>query len=377
MVAKIIKGLGGEIKVQSEKDRGTVVRVTVPLEVSSYDRKLAAEESQRTHTASLLPSVLVDFLGNPIQEGSGTMNNAHKLQSATIRKTCEESLNLSLPSPSWQVSSEATLAMILEADASQLLRLLQSEPTDEVEIAALDLIKSRPIVVICKDYSSARRLKASPVVQLLHGQVEYVSQPCGPERLGSAFRHCLDSLHQNTRPDTSLAHSDSSDSLPSEALLGQDNEDTVVEMPLPHLTIAEAVLDANRHQDTEPVHDSLSWTSPSRSATIEATEVSLHDTKANGTSPLPATSKLPRSTNKQQRLPLLLVDDNASTRHPSHTPPQLTENPGNQSSTPDRLRKEERPQIRSCPRRLRSFRSIQSRHSRRRRRFRPRRHCRR
>lgn len=314
MVGKIVKGLGGEIKVQSEKDRGTIVSVTVPLEVSPYDKKLAVEELQRTTTASHLPTILVDFLGYPLQEGSGSLDNAHKLQISTLRKTCKESLNLFVPLPSWALSTDATLALILETDAPQLLRLLQSEPIDPSEVAALDLIRSRPLVVICKNYLSARRLKASPIVQLLHGKVEYVSQPCGPERLGSAFRNCLDSVvSDNIRPKAATAHSDSSDSLPQEALLHlTESEEKPEDLSLPHVIILEKQNPlADLHQPTE----SIAYTLPSRLARTSSPQF----TNKVDQPPEAAVPQPQLNTKEQDKLPLLLVDDNVceTKRHSS------------------------------------------------------------
>lgn len=314
MVGKIVKGLGGEIKVQSEKDRGTIVSVTVPLEVSSYDKKLAVEELQRTTTASLVPAILVNFLGYPLQEGSGSLDNAHKLQISTLRKTCKESLNLSVPLPSWALSNDATLALILEADAPQLLRLLQSEPSDPSEVVALELIRSRPLVVVCKNYLSARRLKASPVVQLLHGKVEYVSQPCGPERLSIAFRNCLDSVVSDIiRPKAATAHSDSSDSLPQEALLHltESEEKKPEDLPLPHLTILDKHAKRNPSGVLEQPNESIAHTLPSRlarkcSPTAPANEVTQ--------SPETAVPEPQLKTKDQAKLPLLLVDDNVCLR---------------------------------------------------------------
>ncbi|KAH0152847.1 hypothetical protein KCU67_g9706, partial [Aureobasidium melanogenum] len=53
-------------------------------------------------------------------------------------------------------------------------------------------LRNKPVIVLCKDYISARILKGSRIEQLVHGRVEYVAQPCGPNRLASIIYRILE-----------------------------------------------------------------------------------------------------------------------------------------------------------------------------------------
>jgi hypothetical protein len=254
MVAKIVKAMGGTIKVQSAKNEGTMVTVTMPLEISKYDKKLAADELGRTANAFALPALNISFLGRPSAKDRNVMDDAHRLQVSMLQNTCSDCLNITLPVPCWELSDSAAFAMILEADVPQLQRLLEADAaefTDPTELEARDLMRGKPLVVICRDYISVRRLKASPLISLMRAKVECISQPCGPKRLAAAFQKCLDSLQDK---DQAAISSDSSDSLlPVFALPNRDtrekNEAQTTKAPevqtlLPHLKIV--------HDETTP-----------------------------------------------------------------------------------------------------------------------------
>jgi hypothetical protein len=248
MVAKIIKAMGGTIKVQSEKNQGTITTVTMPLEMSKYDTKLAYDELQRTANAFVIPALDISFLGTSIPEDRNVMNDSHRLQVSMLRKTCSEYLNIILPSPCWELSEEAAFALILESDLPQLQRILEADTVEasaDIDLEAVNLMRNRPLVIVCRDYTSVRRIKASSLIGLIRAKVECISQPCGPNRLAAAFQKCLDSLQDKERAATS---SDSSDALllPPFTLPNRDtreNSDAPTKKsphalaPLPHLRI--------------------------------------------------------------------------------------------------------------------------------------------
>ncbi|KAI4719387.1 hypothetical protein E4T48_04299 [Aureobasidium sp. EXF-10727] len=159
MVAKIVKNLGGHIDVQSKKDVGTTVSVTMPLDVKGTG------DAQRIHNRTLSsgPTMIsMHCLGfaptEPHREK--TIMAGRDFQIETLRKTCRQ-LNVMVSPSSWFAPSSFDLAMVTEEDVPELLRLLQ------------------PTLV--------RTPHAGP------------DTPCGPRKITAAIRRCL----SNTPSDDS------------------------------------------------------------------------------------------------------------------------------------------------------------------------------
>ncbi|KAI5248512.1 hypothetical protein E4T43_01427 [Aureobasidium subglaciale] len=212
MVAKIVKNLGGHIDVQSKKDVGTTVAVTMPLDVRG------AGDAQRIHSRTLSsgPNMIsMQCLGFAPTEQyrEKTIMAGRDFQIETLRKTCRQ-LNVMLSPSSWSSPSSFDLAMVTEEDVPELLRLLQPSlvKTPHTGTDTTQQLRTKPLLVICKNCRSRRDLKESALNQLVHGHIEYVAQPCGPRKLAAAIRRCLSNTPQDdqwsentpTPPGTSL-----------------------------------------------------------------------------------------------------------------------------------------------------------------------------
>lgn len=189
MVAKIVKALGGKVDVQSEKNVGTTVTVTIPLEMCN---RLQTDE--KAHSSLPAMGLSFDFLGSPLLESNkaNVRETARSIQSITLRKALSE-LKISVPTPTWTTTSTSKLVMISEADVPHLVELLG----EDKDMSILENIRSKPLLVICNDYMSLRRMKESALSQLKHGHIQYVSQPCGLERLNQAIQACLGGVTDN------------------------------------------------------------------------------------------------------------------------------------------------------------------------------------
>ena len=191
MVAKIVKNLGGHIDVQSKKDVGTTVSVTLPLDVRG------SGDAQRIHNRTLSsgPNMIsMHCLGfAPVDSyREKSIMAGRDFQIETLRKTCRQ-LNVMVSPSSWSASSDFDLAMVTEEDVPELLRILQPTlvRTPHAGPDAIRAIRTNPLLVICRNCRSRRELKASALNQLVHGHIEYVAQPCGPRKLAAAIRRCL------------------------------------------------------------------------------------------------------------------------------------------------------------------------------------------
>ena len=194
MVAKIVKALGGKVDVQSEKDVGTLVTVTVPLDMSYRSTDTSMQVKQQPLLSLSSRPLSMDFLGpSVLQEGNLDKNAAARsTQLTAIFKTVSE-LNIAINPPAWTLSNGTDLAMVFESDVPHVIDILQApqEPKGHAGLSVLDLLRSKPLLVICRDYMSLRRMKGGLLGPLLNKHVEYVAQPCGPERLTRAIRTCL------------------------------------------------------------------------------------------------------------------------------------------------------------------------------------------
>jgi signal transduction histidine kinase len=199
MVAKIVKNLGGHIDVQSKKDVGTTVSVTLPLDVRGTG------DGQRIHNRTLSsgPNMIsMHCLGfapiEPYREK--TIMAGRDFQIETLRKTCRQ-LNVMVSPSSWSAPSAFDLAMVTEEDVPELLRILQPTlvRTPHAGPDTIRAIRTKPLLVICRNCRSRRELKESALNQLVHAHIEYVAQPCGPRKLADAIRRCL----SNTPKDES------------------------------------------------------------------------------------------------------------------------------------------------------------------------------
>jgi signal transduction histidine kinase len=191
MVAKIVKNLGGHIDVQSKKDVGTTVSVTLPLDVRGTG------DARRIHNRTLSsgPNMIsMHCLGFALTEAyrEKTIMAGRDFQIETLRKTCRQ-LNVMVSPSSWSAPSTFDLAMVTEEDVPELLRILQptSVRTPHAGPDTVRAIRTKPLLVICRNCRSRRELKESVLNQLTHAHIEYVAQPCGPRKLADAIRRCL------------------------------------------------------------------------------------------------------------------------------------------------------------------------------------------
>ncbi|THX36512.1 hypothetical protein D6D10_06599 [Aureobasidium pullulans] len=199
MVAKIVKNLGGHIDVQSKKDVGTTVSITMPLDVRG------SGDAQRIHNRTLSsgPSMIsMHCLGfaptEPYREK--TIMAGRDFQIEILRKTCRQ-LNVMVSPSSWSSPKSFDLAMITEEEVPELLRLLQPSlvRTPSAGADTIRALRTKPLLVVCRNCRSRREMKLSALNQLIHGHVEYIAQPCGPQKIAAAIRRCL----SNTPSDDS------------------------------------------------------------------------------------------------------------------------------------------------------------------------------
>ncbi|KAG9845830.1 hypothetical protein KCU63_g10386, partial [Aureobasidium melanogenum] len=192
MVARIVKGWRGKVDVRSSKGQGSVVSVTMPMKLTRRP-KSDIDEAEVVSTENAWSGLSVHVLGSSEADGCNAVATGRHQQLVAFGKMCS-GMGLQTSGPSWQISNNADFAVVAEHDLPHLIRTLilprvKQSADDKTAIGSL---QNKPVIVLCKDYISARVLKGSRIEQLTHGRVEYVAQPCGPHRLASFIHRILE-----------------------------------------------------------------------------------------------------------------------------------------------------------------------------------------
>lgn len=192
MVARIVKGWRGKVDVRSTKGQGSVVSVTMPMKLTRRS-KSDLGEGEAVPVDNAWSGLAVHVLGSSEADDRDAIATGRHQQLVAFSKMCS-GMGMQTSGVSWQSSDNADFAVVAEYDLPHLIRMLISprvkQSTDDK--MAISLLRNKPIIVLCKDYISARILNGSRIEQLIHGRVEYVAQPCGPNRLASIVHRILE-----------------------------------------------------------------------------------------------------------------------------------------------------------------------------------------
>ncbi|KAI5206741.1 hypothetical protein E4T39_02259, partial [Aureobasidium subglaciale] len=217
MVARIVKAWRGKVNVRSTKGQGSMVSVTMPMKLTRRSHTAEFDRTRIVSPTGALTGLSVHILGTPAVFGRDLVATGRHQQLAALVKMCS-SMGMQTSGPTWQHIDRKDFAMVSEYDLPHLVDMLAGarikQSTDEK--AAVNSLRGKPIVVLCKDYISARMLRGSRIEQLVRGRVEFIAQPCGPNRLASAVHRILE-LSSNGELWTTRPHSPLSPNTPSEA----------------------------------------------------------------------------------------------------------------------------------------------------------------
>ncbi|KAK4508209.1 hypothetical protein PRZ48_001947 [Zasmidium cellare] len=190
LVAKIVQTFGGKIDVQSEQGVGTRVTVYVPLQQAHLSQGVVLPRNKSKLHIRRKAVCVVDRLNihgcqssELVSTGDATAARAHALMVATIEKSCGQ-LGLKVCRNGTSTSDHAQLSIMLQSD---LTALLQDPEKSDVKTS----LGRKPLVVICESSHAERRLRKSKVSLVARQVVEYLAQPCGPNKLEKAIASCL------------------------------------------------------------------------------------------------------------------------------------------------------------------------------------------
>ncbi|KAI5363119.1 putative signal transduction response regulator, receiver domain, histidine kinase/HSP90-like ATPase [Septoria linicola] len=171
VVAKLVKSLGGNIEVQSTKNMGTTITVTVPIDANPHDER-------HSKTPQVNTAVRIGLLQLADSENDeASMSEGRQLQLKGIETGCHQA------GVQLTAAGEANVNMVFEQDLPQLVRN--------------DQISGHPdgahLIILCKSLLSSFEIQKSERLLTNVGHIEYVPQPFGPDRIGNAITKCMNS----------------------------------------------------------------------------------------------------------------------------------------------------------------------------------------
>ncbi|KAI4847585.1 hypothetical protein E4T44_04429 [Aureobasidium sp. EXF-8845] len=193
MVARIVKSWKGKVDVRSSKGRGSIVSVTMPMQMTRRPKYSELDAASPVLTTNELSGLSVHVLGSPETFAKDSISTGRYQQLVTFSKMCS-SMGLQTSGPSWQFHGDKKFAVVAEYDLTSLMEILASPriKQSEAEKMSITSLRTKPIIVLCKDYISARNLKGFQLEQYVRGRVVYIAQPCGPNRLATLIRRILE-----------------------------------------------------------------------------------------------------------------------------------------------------------------------------------------
>lgn len=207
MVAKIVKGWKGKVDVRSSKGQGSIVSVTMPMKLTRRATIVDLDGIRPETNTEGLSGLSMHVLGaSNVQEQSLASTGRHQ-QLLNLGRMCS-GMGMSTTGPSWNFPADNDFAVIAEHNLPHLVHLLTSPESKGTAEEDVDALRRKPIIVLCKDYVSARHLRGSRIEQLTRGRIEYVAQPCGPNRLATVLGRTFDFTNNgegwSTRPSSPL-----------------------------------------------------------------------------------------------------------------------------------------------------------------------------
>ncbi|WPG98689.1 Hypothetical protein R9X50_00148300 [Acrodontium crateriforme] len=194
LVAKIVRALGGSIEVQSEKWAGTTITVVLPLDRQSRASNQVEDAVNKVAALKVSGTTigLVNF-HHPDSHSSRppSPSNPNKdLVYHSLQRTCTRLGFQIIPVNDKTVESDYEVCVTTESEYPRYQQLivsaLQKNQGDNTAPGRM-----KPTIVLCDSTISERRLRNLRRDSPIYGHVEYIAQPCGPQRLVAAVRNCL------------------------------------------------------------------------------------------------------------------------------------------------------------------------------------------
>ncbi|QIW94945.1 hypothetical protein AMS68_000463 [Peltaster fructicola] len=163
LAAKLVRNMHGKIEVQSTKNVGTTIRVSIPFDTKDIPTN---SSTNKVECRVRLPRV---------RDSSDLIKqNDRTLQQTALERACK----LIGAQP---CEGEVDITLLLEGDVAQVLA------SEELKKS----VSANPVILLCTSFASAAVLRHSALAKALNCHVEFIPQPYGPLRLAEAMKKCL------------------------------------------------------------------------------------------------------------------------------------------------------------------------------------------
>lgn len=301
IVRQITDSLGGETALSSQKDKGTVVSVTVtvprattPLD-ESHDLNKAV--SQRVNGSRLC------LLKPDVKELHGLQAEANARAEDNFIRTASSWFGMDVFSSKQVKGVTADFFLYMEPPPTEYLLKEHGLGTKNMDV---------PLIVISPNaFESATLRKDTQKLQDLGRTLEIISQPCGPAKFAKAIERCLDRNNSNAPPDLdspSISEASRQETIPAATEANEQTVSSVHKGQVPQVTEDQQV---TRRRDS---HSPSGLSSPSSDTTTDSLVASMDARLLSGTdtdSGSKSGSSNQKTSNKvESKGPVLLVDDN-------------------------------------------------------------------
>ncbi|GAB7362459.1 hypothetical protein MBLNU230_g2781t1 [Neophaeotheca triangularis] len=200
LVSKIVKANGGRIEVRSQKGVGTTASVILPLEYSRRkDDENADGSGNVTPPSRPFGNLSIGLIGfaDVLPAGLATASQlspsetARGLLQSTLRKTLGD-LGVESHLVGWSVSAEVDVYLITEVDLAEMREHVRQMQLSPGSATSIQIFVAKPLIVLCENAMSARRLRASHIKDMAGSRIAYISQPTAPVGLSKALRECME-----------------------------------------------------------------------------------------------------------------------------------------------------------------------------------------
>lgn len=186
IVKQIVLSMNGTITVQSQKNKGTEITVSMPLNSVVSAVHGEEENSEIMDVKNRCQRLRLNMLGVEI----GHKSRATSLDSMELifAGLCNDWFGLDMaPDP-----QDADIYLITESRLDALSRIATS--------AEKEHYNRKPLIVLCKDYSAANKLNQSSARHQI-----VIPQPYGPNKVAKSLTRCLDYIDQCKRQGRSYS----------------------------------------------------------------------------------------------------------------------------------------------------------------------------
>ncbi|KAI0132839.1 hypothetical protein BJ170DRAFT_718988, partial [Xylariales sp. AK1849] len=189
ITSQIIRNMGGKIRVDSEKNVGTHVTITIPMEGAAAGSQVGSQEDFILDTVKATTGKRACFL-NPLPKDAGITDEQREMLQNSISTVLRDWFGMvCTESKSVENDEDTNIFIYAEPPPIQYLVEQHCERKNEGKSG-----KDAALMVICTNAFEAAALRAAGIEELvsLGRIIEVVSQPVGPRKLAKVLGRCLE-----------------------------------------------------------------------------------------------------------------------------------------------------------------------------------------